>query len=292
MSKFQHIKNQEFGYFEIIPKPTLDELKHFYQEEFYDEKYKFFNDSSLENQLYNKDYLELTWKEELKLMSKLFKKGPISTLLDIGCGWCQFLIYAKNSGLDVQGLDPSPEASEYGAQNGLKVQNLSFEEMADIGNKFDIVTLKNVLEHVINPKVFLEQIYSKYMKKDSIIQIEVPNEFNKLQLLAKETLSLDEWWIAPPAHLNYFDSISLSKLIESIGLEVITLRASFPMELFLLMDVNYIKNPKLGRECHNQRVAFETKMLKSGNSKLLDEIYLSFAKLGIGRQLTVYARKK
>ena len=42
-----------------------------------------------------------------------------------------------------------------------------------------------------------------------IICIQVPNDFNQLQLLALKKVTKKEWWVAIPDHINYFDFQSL-----------------------------------------------------------------------------------
>ena len=160
-----------------------------------------------------------------------------------------------------------------------------------MGRTFDLVVLKNVLEHVIEPINFLKQISDKYMHKGSILQIEVPNEFNNFQIAAQKTHNLNEWWVAPPAHLNYFSVKSLKKTGKSVDLIPRDIRASFPMELFLLMGHDYVRNSSLGNECHKMRVLFEQNLIKSGHVETMDLFYKKLAEAGLGRQIVIFFQK-
>jgi 2-polyprenyl-3-methyl-5-hydroxy-6-metoxy-1,4-benzoquinol methylase len=285
------LKKNAYGFFEIIPKPSYEEVDKFYREEFYADEYKYFNNSSLDAQKKDLGFNKEHWNRELNIIKSLKGQLPES-ILDIGCGWCKYIEWCSGQNIDVVGLDPSPESSEYGASLGLNVYNVNFENLEDLGRKFDLVVLKNVLEHVIDPLRFLKQIVHKYMKKGSVLQIEVPNDFNAFQLAAQEVNELDQWWVAPPAHLNYFSFQSLKNLCLDVGLKHRASRSSFPMEIFLLMGQNYVSNPELGSSCHQQRKLFEENMVKTGNIEVLDKLYESLSTVELGRLVVMFLEKE
>ena len=222
-------------------------------------------------------------------MSKSSSNG--CSVLDIGCGWSECLSYFKQKGLNVFGIDPSPEAVQHGVNNGLNVQESSIENIkAFSGVKFDLIMFNNVLEHLSDPFESINSVVSSFMHENSVLVIDVPNEFNDFQLAAQELHNLDEWWVAPPAHLNYFSLSSLTSLLRSCSLNVLHSESSFPLELFMLFGDCYVGNSTLGSICHQKRVSFETNLRKLGYSSKLREFYSSLAKIGIGRQLRVYAQ--
>ena len=63
------------------------------------------------------------------------------------------------------------------------------------------------------------------------------------------------------------------------------------MEIFLLMGDDYIDNAALGRKLHAKRKLLELNMDRSGNTALKRQLYDIFAGIGLGRQVTVMARK-
>ena len=67
------------------------------------------------------------------------------------------------------------------------------------GMTFDFLTLMNVLEHIAAPEEYLRQISDKVMDDSSILVIDVPNEFNALQICGQKVNELDEWWVALPS---------------------------------------------------------------------------------------------
>ena len=119
--------------------------------------------------------------------------------------------------------------------------------------EFGVLNLDSVLEHVPNPILLLETL--KHSKsRETVLRIEVPNDFSQFQdLLLKEGVT-DKTWIAPPAHLSYFNITSLKSVIRSVGFTVFP-QADFPIELFFLNEhSNYAKDKRLGRAAHTSRV--------------------------------------
>ena len=132
MKKYSLLKDRKFGYFKIFPTPSEKEVNNYYEKEFYSSKSKYFNNSSLKVQLQDKDFFNSRWDNLYKNFCKFKKK---KTILDIGCGWCQSLIYLKKKGYDCYGFDPSKEAVEYGVKNKINVKHAAIEKIKVFGNK-------------------------------------------------------------------------------------------------------------------------------------------------------------
>jgi len=288
MKKYSILKDRKFGYFKIFPTPSKKDVNDYYQKEFYSSNSKIFNNSSLKVQLDDKDFFNSRWENLYRNFRKFKKKKKI---LDIGCGWCQSLIYFKKKGYDCYGFDPSKEAVEYGVKNKINVKHAGIDEIKIFGNKkFDIVTLLNVLEHLTDPIEALSKI-KNILNKKGLLVIDVPNDFNDFQLAGRKLHDLPKWWVIPPRHLNYFSKDSLVKLLKSLGFKILHTESSFPLEIFLLFGDNYVLDPALGKECHKKRVNFEKNLLKYGKTGLLSQFYKSLADLNLGRTISVYAQK-
>lgn len=290
--KFKVIKNN-YGFYQINPTPSEEEITKFYAEEFYTGEYKNFNDSSLEVQLNDEEFFHGRWNDIYQNFIEIDKKFENKAeILDVGCGWGLALQFFKKKGYDCYGFDPAKEAVEYGCKKGLKIKHAGLKSL-DVfdGKKFDIISLFNVLEHMSDPAEVIKQI-KKIIKKNGILVIDVPNEFNEFQLSGRDTHKLNDWWIAPPNHLNYFSRDSLVNLLEKFDFEVKICEASFPLEMFLLFGDNYVKDGKLGSSCHKKRVAFEQNLRKQGKTKFLKKFYRTLANLNLGRQVAVYACPK
>lgn len=284
--------NEKHGFLQISPTPSQEEIIDFYKKEFYSGDYKHFNDSALEVQLKDRDYYESLWEDVYYYVDQLNKVDSRDTKwLDIGCGFALALTHWMKKGVKGWGFDPATEAVEYAKKQGINAVLAGMDNMNPFPDeKFDVVTLMNVLEHLSDPSDVIQQIHSKTLNKGGILVIDVPNEFSWMQQAAVETHSLKQWWVAPPGHLNYFNRKSLTSLLEGNGFEVVTTYSSFPLELFLLFGDNYVGNNELGSVCHQKRVAFEKNIRCSGKINDLRNMYRKLSEADVGRQITVIAR--
>lgn len=293
MTKEYQIRKNKFGFYQVTPTPSPEEITKFYADEFYTGEYKNFNDSSLEVQINDKEFFEGRWNDiynNFLEINKNIKNG--GTMLDIGCGWAQALLFFKKKGIDCYGFDPAIEAVEYGCKKGLNIKHAGLDGMNVFeGKKFDMVTMFNVLEHLADPVKSIKQI-KEILEPDGILTIDVPNEFNDFQIAGRDAHGLNDWWIAPPNHLNYFSKDSLVNFLENLGFSVKISESSFPLEMFLLFGENYVKDGKLGSICHKKRVQFEENLRKYGKTETLKNFYRALANLNLGRQISVFCKLK
>ena len=293
MEKNYKLKKNEFGFYQVTPTPSAEEITKFYADEFYTDEYKNFNDASLEVQIKDKAFFEGRWSDiydNFLEINKDFKKGD--SILDIGCGWAQALLFFKEKGFDCYGFDPAIEAVEYGCKKGLNIKHAGLDGMDVFENKkFEMVTMFNVLEHLANPSQTINQI-KEILQPNGILAIDVPNEFNDFQTAGRDVHGLDDWWVAPPNHLNYFSKDSLVNFLESHGFSVEISESSFPLEMFLLFGENYVKDGNLGGQCHKKRVLFEENLRKHGKASTLKNFYRVLADLNLGRQVSVFCKLK
>ena len=291
MGTYTLTPHPQFDFLRVDPRPTQAEIAKFYADEFYSGDYKRLNDSSLEVQMDDKDFYDCRWEDMCHGIAEVSEK-PLAgqSVLDIGCGWGQALLYFQKAGMKCHGFDPAPEAVDFACKNGLDVKVAGLENMDVFEKRFDIVTLINVLEHLADPVSVIEEIREKVLEPSGMLVIDVPNEFNVFQVTGQQLHGLDQWWVYPPAHLNYFSKTTLSKLLEGSGFTVRLAEAAFPLEMFLLFGRQYVGDPTVGKACHKERVAFELNMRKYGKTKELRQFYRCLAEINIGRQVVVYAR--
>lgn len=111
MTKYKIIPDPDYGYLRADPLPTPEEVEKYYREAFYTEKK--FNDSSIEVQREEKEFFDARWEDICTKCLHYFGHLEALSVFDVGCGFAQALLYFKNKGMIVNGLDPSPEAVDY-----------------------------------------------------------------------------------------------------------------------------------------------------------------------------------
>ena len=118
-----------------------------------------------------------------------------------------------------------------------------------------------------------------------------------MQEIVQKSYKKKEYWVTLSSklkkfdHINYFNFKSISKLVEKIGFKIILKESTFPLEFFILMGQDYIKNPKLGKKIHLERVKFEENFKNSGSNENKRLLYRNFAEMEIGRTAIIYAKK-
>ena len=282
---FSIVDCQICGYKHAIPVPTSDELKEVYSHEYYTVEKPLY----IERYLEDKEWWESVYTDRYQILEDNLNHNR-RKILDIGSGPGLFLHKGKERGWKVKGIEPSEKAAAYSREVlGLDIS----EEFLDKSSaakmeKFDAVNLGEVLEHIPDPLDMLVLV-NDLLEDEGLVCIIVPNDFNPFQLLLRDHMNFEPWWIAPPHHINYFDFDSLEALVTKAGFKVIHQESTFPIDMFLLMGENYIGDDNLGRKCHEKRKIFD--MILSKDKSLDKNLRKSFSQIGIGREIVLIARK-
>jgi 2-polyprenyl-3-methyl-5-hydroxy-6-metoxy-1,4-benzoquinol methylase len=155
------------------------------------------------------DYADVRFERELRLFRRYCAGGAV---LDVGCSSGAFLYQLDRrfpGAYDRLGTDVSSAPLNHAASQGVPVAAGSFPEL-DLGGKaFDAVTFWAVLEHLPDPRRFLERA-AAVLKAGGLCFVLVPN----LGSLAVRWLGARYRYIYPP-HLNYFTASTLRRLAEA-----------------------------------------------------------------------------
>jgi SAM-dependent methyltransferase len=274
------------GFRHIVPVPDDEDIAGYYKEQFYaGEKEDYCERHQSEIQWWNQVY------EERYLIFEKHLSQNQRRILDIGSGPGFFLKFGKERNWKTKGIEPSVQAAAFARNMGLEIDNEVFDETsAKKLGKFDVIHMNGVMEHLPNPKNFLN-ICNHILNPGGLLFTCVANEYSPFQEILVEHLGYRPWWLVPPEHINYFDMHSIEKLVASSGFEVLQTTTTFPMELFLLMGDNYVGDESVGKECHRRRKNLEFALKRSGNVELKRKIYKGLSALGIGREIELTARK-
>lgn len=283
-NNFEIIMCENCKFIHVMPIPTEDNLLNLYKNEFF-QKIK---PDDIKKEDLESEYWKTTYDDKLFSVKNFL--GKSGHFLDIGCGSGSLLLRAKELGWEVFGIEPSKIAAKYAENKGLSIiedffQNIDFSSLG----KFDVIHMKNLLEHTPSPVKILEKCKS-ILSDQGILIIEVPNDFNPLQDIAQKILNKPMYWIDPPIHINYFNFDSLSNLLESNSFKILLKESTFPLEMFLLMGNNYLGDGVIGKKKHIERMQFEKNLIESKKNDLKRNIYKHFADIGIGRSQIIYAQ--
>lgn len=257
--------------------------REFYQQKFYDTE----KPDYLTKVLRELDYWQALAAWRLDMLTQ--QAGQVGRFLEIGAGAGVVLDQARRRGWRVRGIEPSATAAAFAAEHfDLQFYRGFLEDFS--GETFDVAYAAFVLEHVPEPRAWLRHL-RELIEPRGLVWIEVPNDFNRLQCAAQQILDKDQWWVAPAHHVNYFDFGTLQALLDETGFETVARLASFPMEFFPLMGLDYVGDDVVGAQCHGMRMQFERRLLKHDPS-LLHALYANFAASGLGRSCNIIARAR
>jgi len=136
----------------------------------------------------------------------------VSSLLEIGPGDGALLrmIRRKHPRINLTGVEPSVELCRRLRKiPELKVVNSYIEEFTTV-QRFDLVIMSHILEHVEKPGNILTGIYADLLNPGGHLYIDVPNQDFELGNSGMTSL-------APPGHLFFFNGISFPKLLSAAG---------------------------------------------------------------------------
>ncbi len=189
------------------------------------------------NQFYDQEYRYIYGGEEgpteffftdqyFRLGKKIFRfvanvlgaqsiKGKF--VLEVGCGAGGILKYFKDHGCTVTGIDLGHEFIEYGRnKHGLDLTVGDIKTLK-LDKQPDIIIYSHVLEHILDLKNQLKQIF-ELMHKDTVLYIEVPGLKNLHRSYEGDLLLYLQ-----NAHVYHFTKTSLLNLMQSSGFEAISI---------------------------------------------------------------------
>ncbi len=147
--------------------------------------------------------------------------GEDDIVLDLGCNQGDISYYIAEKAKEVIGVDYNKSAIEKAKQK-YKRNNLTFicgealEFLKNNNNKFDILILSHILEHLDNPQYFIN-MFKDYFK---FIYIEVP-DFEKTYFnLCRKDLNLNLIY-SDADHVSEFDRDELKSLLNSSRLKIL-----------------------------------------------------------------------
>lgn len=142
-----------------------NEFINIFYEKFYNDLYAFFDGpkSRFESQF-------KSGAHKYKIIKSHFKNYSPSTVLEIGCGAAGILAYFQSKNLKCFGVDYENSHLDYARSKNIKVSS----SLNNIKQKFDIIILSHVLEHIVSFEETLEKC-KELCSNEGLIYVEVPS---------------------------------------------------------------------------------------------------------------------
>jgi len=193
------------------PLPTARELEAYYEREFAEGMYATF-----------------TAAEEMKVMTaeqRLKELSPWVPMsgrwLDVGCANGVLVEAAAKRGIAASGVELSTHAVAQGVARGLDLAAGMLEDLP-VEMKYDCITAYDVLEHVLDPRGFLQAVTER-LKPGGYAVLSLPN----VASIFAKVMGSRWWFYIPEEHLHYFTPATVSQLGQKVGLETVRVGRTF-----------------------------------------------------------------
>lgn len=157
-------------------------------------------------------------KTEIDYMVEYVKKISNKNVLDYGCntGYLLKMMSEKSPNNTYFGADINPHALNTAKRRNPEFTFFSISEASKYPEKFDVVILSHVLEHVLGGKKMLNDI-SALLKKDGTLIIAIPQERIRGDATIFQYLYNVLRFRFKNPHVIKYDYDGLEKLLKSVG---------------------------------------------------------------------------
>ena len=154
--------------------------------------------------------------ENVQILDAVRKTGSKGKILEIGCAKGHFLSQAKGSGYQVWGLELNQKNCAYAADIlGPTIINKGLLDARFNGGMFDVVYMRDVIEHLPNPREIMQEI-NRILKPGGMVFIETHNIDSLINSAVREKHTV----IFGFEHPVHWSPRSLAYLLRNSGFEV------------------------------------------------------------------------
>ena len=208
--EFRLVKCRECNLVYLNPRPTADALGAYYPEDYA---------PYVQRGLFG----ELTrWlrQREARGLRRSLPAG--AELLEVGCAAGDLMVPLREAGFRVTGVELSEHAATFArTRHNLEVHTGTLAHAPLEGRTFDAVIMRNVIEHVPDPKGDIE-LAASLLRPGGLLSLRTDNVASSDARLFRAL-----WYgFDFPRHLTLFSPETLTAYVESAGLEVVHVRFS------------------------------------------------------------------
>ena len=170
----------------------------------------------------------ITSKKRINIL-RLKNKGSV---LDVGCAY-GFFLSEMPIGWNKYGIEISKFAANFAKKINpkAKIKSNDITKNNFPGQKFDLITMWDVIEHLDKPKNVVSEAYKK-LSRGGKIALTTGDVDSIIARIQKSGWHLYN----PPQHLSYFSGKTIKKLLKSVGFKKITVThetAYYPVSYIL-----------------------------------------------------------
>lgn len=208
---YQIISCEGCGLWRACPRLSAEELERYYEQEYYSEQRA--REGQYEAwQAANR----AVWRRSAQLVVEQARRAGLVAerirLLDVGCGQGFFMQECAQLGMQVRGIEPSAHAVLYARQTlGLDVR-AGVPEMLEAGERYNVITMWEVLEHVPQPLETLRRLHG-HLEQVGMLWVAVPN----VNALQRRIHGGQYFNLLNKSHLTHFDRTTLRQMLLRAG---------------------------------------------------------------------------
>jgi 2-polyprenyl-3-methyl-5-hydroxy-6-metoxy-1,4-benzoquinol methylase len=148
-------------------------------------------------------------------ISFVLRSGSERLLLDVGCNEGRNLGFYRAGGFAAEGIETNPVAAATARRLGHTVHIGTLSDLERSSQRYDVVVLSNVLEHVVDPLAMLTSARN-ILKPGGEVWVSCPNADSTARRV------FGRYWINwhPPFHITHLTAATLATLLHSAGFEV------------------------------------------------------------------------
>ena len=271
MRKYDIVSCNACGMLYANKLPSQEQFKKYYRDI---SKYEFKN----HNGKVKNSYVEHFQKIKNFILQNISYRDKSIKILDIGCSTGSLLNEFKKEGFNnLLGIEPA-ESCRKVAKDLYNIEVVSKDlDNFDTEDKFDVVILSAVLEHLLCPQNAIKKIVY-FLKLNGYIYIEVPDVDRFYKFVQSQYQQFSQ------EHINYFSKNSIINLLNQFGFEIVKMEQNenkitqtIDPDLFILAKWTNFRNYKIKKNKKGLRnikkyIRKSEKLEKSIYSKLLRKI--------------------
>lgn len=213
--KFNLLKDELSNLLITSPRPAANELMSYY------ESISYISHTDSKLTVFDKVYQIIRKYTTKRKVAKIdhVKDSDIKNILDIGCGTGDFLRACTKKKWRVFGVEPHKQARAISIKKtkSIDIYN-SIEALEGLypNQKFDVITLWHVLEHVPNLEDYIQAL-KRLLHPNGILIVAVPN------FMSYDAQYYKSYWAAfdVPRHLWHFSPMAIKILFAKVDMSVI-----------------------------------------------------------------------